>query len=160
MSVLTTWTPALAWAGLIWALGGDDFSAPETSRILDPLLTWLFPDLSDATRTSWVALIRKSAHPIEYAVLALLSLHGVRRSTGATALRSFGLALLPALALASADEFRQSLSSVRTGATLDVALDLAGAAFGLLCLFGMERLIRTRIVGRGPVRHADSARSV
>ena len=42
---LSTWAPLLAWAGIVWQLGGDSFSATQTSRVLGPLIDWLLPGL-------------------------------------------------------------------------------------------------------------------
>ncbi len=154
--MLRAWIPALAWGALIWALGGDGFSQPETSRILDPLIAWLFPDLPETTRAALVAGVRKLAHPVEYGVLALLSLRGVRLTYTGAQTRGVGLALLPALALAAADELRQSLSAVRTGAALDVGLDLAGAALALGTLVLLERACGARLVGRNARRISAS----
>ena len=48
-------------------------SSPNTSRIIRPLLLWLFPDISEASLAYLHILVRKAAHFTEYAVLALLA---------------------------------------------------------------------------------------
>jgi VanZ family protein len=148
MSPFVAWLPALCWSGLIWMLGTDGFSAPETSRILDPLLAWLFPGLDAVDRTFWVGLIRKTAHPSEYGILALLSLYGVRHMAPRPTPHALALALLPAALVASADELRQSLSAVRTGAAFDVGLDLTGAALALGLALLAERALGRRLIAR------------
>ena len=146
------WLPALAWACLIWGFGSDGFSEPATSRILDPLLAWLLPGLSDETRALWVWSIRRLAHPIEYGVLGVLCLHGVRLSWPGAAGREARRALVPVLAIALADETRQALSSIRTGSLLDAFFDVAGAALALAALVWIERRLGVRLAGRRRAR--------
>jgi len=126
--MVLAWLPALGWAGLIWILGTDDFSAIRTSSVLGPLVAWLLPDVDPATRFRIVMGLRKLAHPTVYGVLAGLSWHGAGPTVGAgrVAARA-ALALVPVALLASADEWRQTGSRVRTGAASDVLLDMAGA---------------------------------
>lgn len=130
------------WAAIVWGAGGDSLSATSTSRFLGPLLDWILPSLGDAQKDFLLGLSRKSAHVVEYAILAALLLRALRLSwTGpltSAALVSFcGVA-----ALAVTDEWRQGLSAARTGSAGDVALDLAG---GLVAIAIWGLIERTRV---------------
>ena len=109
-------------------------SAEHTSRFVVPFLLWLKPGMSP--QTIWVVLVavRKCAHVIEYAVLALL-LWRVFRNTrvlGAKALVIFGAVMLGCALFAASDEFHQMFVKSRTPSVRDVLLDIAGAILGLL----------------------------
>ena len=134
---IRSWGIVVLWAAVVWLAGGDAMSAPETSRFLGPLLDWLLPDLEAADRLLLLGLARKSAHVVEYAILAALLLRALLLSRRPTLARASLIALGASLVLALADEWRQGLSAVRTGALGDVGLDLAGAlaAIALWALF-------------------------
>ena len=66
------WLPVLAWMALIFTASSDSRSFARSSRILAPLLHWLFPHLAEDTIHFIVLIARKGAHLTEYAVLALL----------------------------------------------------------------------------------------
>ncbi|MEZ4218346.1 MAG: VanZ family protein [Myxococcota bacterium] len=125
------WAVALAWAGFVWGLGTDGFSASETSRFLGPLLDWLRPELDAVARTRALFAVRKLAHVVEYGVLALLVGRALAITTGARMRFVVAAALACVLALAAADETRQTKTAHRTGAASDVVLDVAGGALAL-----------------------------
>lgn len=129
---MVDWGLVASWAAMIWVLGGGDFSASETSRIIGPLLEWLFPEWSLDERMVWMGAIRKLAHPVEYGVFAVLVLrlrHALRPHAPLVA--HSAVALAAALLLATLDESRQGTLGSRTGSPLDVALDTLGAAIAL-----------------------------
>jgi VanZ family protein len=84
-------------------------------------------------------IVRRSAHLVEYGVLALLAFRAWRLSLERDLLSLAVLALALVLAVASADETRQSLSSARTGSARDVVWDLSGAVLALGLLFAHQR---------------------
>jgi len=142
----------LAWAGLVWVLGGDDFSFTETSRILAPLLEWLLPGWPLDERAALAALIRKLAHPVEYGVFAVLVLRYVDarqrlRFGRAPVVLSCVTALAFAALLAILDESRQSTIESRTGSPLDVGLDVTGAALALTLAVSAATLAGRRLLG-------------
>jgi len=110
-------------------------SGQNTSRIIDPILSWLFPGITYDTRNAVHFGIRKAAHVTEYAILALLIWRALRhrRDAGpagwsrAHALAAVGLCT----AMASTDEFFQTFWDHRLGSIRDVALDTFGAALGI-----------------------------
>ena len=134
---IRSWGIVVLWAAVVWLAGSDAMSAHETSRFLGPLLDWLLPNLDAADRVLLLGLARKSAHVVEYAILAALLLRALLLSHQRTLARASLIALGASLALAVTDEWRQGLSTVRSGAAGDVGLDLAGAlaAIALWALF-------------------------
>jgi VanZ family protein len=122
--------PAVAWMALIFVGSTDSFSSGQTSRIIGPLLRWLFPGLTEPTVDLVVFLVRKTAHVSEYAVLAGLWWRALRRpvqrAAGSWSWRAAGLAVLISALWAATDEFHQSFTATRTASVWDVLLDTAG----------------------------------
>jgi len=137
------WLPVVGWMALIFVLSTDTFSGGQTSRILAPLLRWLFPGLSEHASALGVFGVRKAAHVIVYAVLAWLWWRALRRPVRHDPRpwqwRPAGLALLFSASYAVSDEFHQSFTTARTPSAWDVLLDTAGAAAGLLVLWRFGR---------------------
>ena len=138
----------LLWAAFVWGLGGDSLSNQQTSRIIGPLIDWLFPDLSWQDKGAVLYTIRKGAHVVEYAVLALLSLRALWLSWRDSLLLASVFAAGVVVAMASADEYRQGLSQVRTGSGWDVLLDISG---GLTAIGGV--LLFQKLRGSPPMAH-------
>jgi VanZ family protein len=131
--LVRAWTPVAIWTAVILGLSSDDFSAPETSRFIGPLLVWLFPDASPETLAYMHFLIRKAAHVTEYGILCLLTRRPLHlRSPHWPAWGNALGALSFVLVIASYDEYRQSLSLHRSGVVSDVVLDFSGGVLALL----------------------------
>ena len=118
-------------------------SAKHTSRLLGPLLRWLFPDMPGDARMFVVFCIRKAAHVTEYAILALLLWRALRSRNRAAAggwnrRHAFAVVALGAT-FAVTDEFSQTFWSERLGSPRDVALDTFGAALGISLLWLVGR---------------------
>jgi VanZ family protein len=110
------------------------FSASNTSRIIRPLLLWLFPDISEGSLDYAHFLIRKAAHFSEYALLALLAARAFRTSHKERLRRLWWLAAFALVAcVALADEYHQSFLPSRTGTIYDSLLDMTGGAAALAC---------------------------
>src|SRR5437870_11216842 len=133
-SFLKYWLPLLIWLGVIFLGSTELLSAEYTSRFITPFLLWLKPGMSP--QTIWVILVavRKCAHVIEYAVLALLLWRALRNTPvlGAKMLVVFGAVMLGCALFAASDEFHQTFIKSRTPSVRDVLLDIAGAILGLL----------------------------
>ncbi|HEX8720905.1 MAG TPA: VanZ family protein [Pyrinomonadaceae bacterium] len=126
--------PVVLWAGLVLFASSANFSASNTSRLIRPLLLWLFPDISEASITYAHFLVRKAAHFTEYALLALLAARAFRTSARAGLARRWWLAAFALVAcVALADEYHQSLLPSRTGTVYDSLLDMTGGAAALAC---------------------------
>jgi VanZ family protein len=139
ISFLRYWLPLLVWMAVIFSASADTQSTEHTSRFLEPFLRWLNPNISaeaiDAVR--WC--VRKTAHMLEFALLAWLVWRALRRPkrldprpwswkiAGAT----LGIVLL----YAATDEFHQGFVPNRTGSIKDVGIDTAGGALGLSLVY-------------------------
>ena len=73
------WLPVLIWMALIFSASGDSHSYEHSSRFVEPLLHWLFPQMSQARVEAIHHCFRKCGHLTEYAVLALLLWRAMRR---------------------------------------------------------------------------------
>lgn len=137
---LRAWLAVAACVGVIFVFSGDEFSAGATSRILGPLLHWLFPDLDPTSLHTLHIWVRKTAHVVEYAALGLLAFHALRVSLAVSLPRTGLLGLVVVLAVAATDELRQSFLPTRTGSIVDVGIDLAGGALGVCLLVALHRV--------------------
>ena len=131
---LKYWLPLLIWLGVIFVGSTDLMSAAHTSRLIVPILLWLKPGMAPETTRSILFAVRKCAHVVEYAILALFLWRALRsRSALRTKLPTlFSAVLLACAVFAASDEFHQSFVKSRTPSVRDVLLDIAGALFGLL----------------------------
>ena len=126
--------PPAAWACFVLFASSPSFSASNTSRIIRPLLLWLFPDISEGSLDYAHFLIRKAAHFSEYALLALLAARAFRTSHKERLRRLWWLAAFALVAcVALADEYHQSFLPSRTGTIYDSLLDMTGGAAALAC---------------------------
>ena len=136
---LKYWLPVLVWMSLIFTASGDTHSGQHSSRIIEPILRWLFPHMADATIGFIVLFVRKCAHVAEYAALALLLWRAlrrpVRRDPRPWRWSQAGSALLVTALYASSDEIHQLFVPSREGRFEDVVIDAAGAGLGLLALW-------------------------
>jgi len=144
LRMILAWFCVAFWGGIIWILGGDSFSFSDTNDEIMPWLDWLTGDLDWRTRYRIYVAIRKSAHFIEYAILALLTFRAALLSAARhTRLATAGwVALFIVTALATADEARQSFSAVRTGSPYDILIDVAGGLLAVLGLIVISRRMR------------------
>ena len=139
---LATWLAVCGWIALITTLSGEGFSNESTSRFIDPLLGWLFPDAAPATIDAVHDVIRKTAHAVEYAILAILASQAVRWSIPLGPGGSAALVLTLVLAVATADETHQASLPERDGSLWDVALNGVGGGAGLGLFFAIRRTRR------------------
>jgi len=127
MRWLRNWWPVLVWAALIFNFSTSAFASENTSRIIVPVLHWLFPHWSPETLAAAHHLIRKCGHFIEYFIFSLLVLRAFRAGHKGTRLGWALGAIGVAAAYAGLDEFHQSFVPGRTAAFTDVLLDTAGS---------------------------------
>jgi VanZ family protein len=126
--------PLVAWACFVLFASSASFSASNTSRIIRPLLLWLFPDISEGSLAYAHFLVRKAAHLSEYGVLALLAARAFRASRREGLGRLWWPAAFALVACVSlADEYHQSFVPARTGTVYDSLLDMTGGAAALAC---------------------------
>ena len=121
--------PPLAWTVLIAWFSTDTWSAAGTAPRLLTVLHWLLPAASPEQLDALHWLARKTAHVVEYAVLAVLWSRALgSRDRPRGWITPLGLTILTA----AIDELHQSTTSARTGSVADVILDSAAAAGALI----------------------------
>jgi VanZ family protein len=143
-SWLRAWGPALVWAVVIFFLSTDTFSSEHTSLIVEPLLRWLFPAISQDSLDLVHHLVRKSAHFTEYFIFFLLIYRGFRRGRREWHWSwAFG-AWFIAAAYSALDEIHQSFEVYRTASAWDSLLDSSGALVAFFVVFFVHLLRRLR----------------
>ncbi len=128
--LLKAWIAATLWIFLIVLESSNIGSSENTSRILFPLLHFLF-GLSPAQFPAWHAAIRKTGHFVGYFTLSVLLFRAWRATFPEPGLRwSFEWARISffmAALIASLDEWHQSYLPKRTGNVYDIILDSVAA---------------------------------
>jgi len=118
----------------------------NTSRVVRPLLFWLFPNFTEERILIAHFLVRKAAHFTEYAVLGWLAGRAFVSSSREFLTRNwFIAALLLTIVQALLDEYHQSFVPTRTASPFDSIIDISG---GLLALIGFA-YFRNRAQRRG-----------
>jgi VanZ family protein len=142
---LKPWIAAILWLILIAIESSALLSANNTSRILYPLLHFLFGIDWDRFEI-WHFFIRKSGHVIGYGILSVLLFRAFRATLPAVIdakttdvkwrLRWATIAVLGTALVASLDEWHQTFIPTRTGTIRDVILDTcAGVAAQAIIFF-------------------------
>ena len=137
----------LIWLGLIVIGSTDLMSAEHTSRIIGPVLRSFNPDISAETIAQIQFVVRKTAHVMEYAILAALLWRGLRAGVRwqTRMLRLFIAVWFVCAVFAASDEFHQSFVPSRTASPIDVMIDIFGALIGLvICVFVASRNVIDR----------------
>ncbi|MFZ1156301.1 MAG: VanZ family protein [Candidatus Sulfotelmatobacter sp.] len=147
-NVLKAWIAAILWLIVIAIESSSLGSSNNTSRILYPLLHFLFG--LDPFRFEHVHFfIRKGGHVFGYGLLSLLLFRAWRetlRLPGSAnwTLRWANLAVLGTMLVASLDEYHQSFNPERTGTVRDVILDTCAGITVQILLFLWFRLRKSR----------------
>ena len=139
------WIPALLWLAVIAFESTSLMSSDNTGHLLLTVARFFDPRITLAQLQLLNAVGRKIGHCLGYGILSLLMLRAwwatlmlprsATRLPSWTAMvtswsaRAAVLALLSAAAVASLDEWHQTLLPGRTGTIRDVALDTMAAAF-------------------------------
>jgi VanZ family protein len=142
-NLLKAWIAAILWLIVIAIESTAMLSSHNTSRILYPLLHFLFGLDLDHFEI-WHFFIRKGGHVIGYAILSILAFRAWRETFPAAAnvswsIRWASIAVLMTTFVASLDEWHQSFIPSRTGRWQDVVLDsCAGFGAQLLLFFWLK----------------------
>jgi VanZ family protein len=125
--VLKAWIAAILWLIVIAIESTTWLSAHNTSRILYPLLHYLF-GVDHLRFDHWHFYIRKTGHVFGYGLLSFLLFRAWRETLPSTSgakwtLRWAIIAVLGTILVASLDEWHQSFIPSRTGTPQDVLLD-------------------------------------
>ena len=137
--LLKAWIAAILWLIVIAIESTTYLSSNNTSRILYPLLHFLF-GIDPAPFEHLHFYIRKAGHVFGYGMLSILLFRAWREtltvvSDAKWTLRWATLAVLGTAIVASMDEWHQSYIPSRTGTPWDVLLDTcAGTAAQILLL--------------------------
>ena len=139
-ATILRYAPVLLWIGLIFYLSSYHGSMSATSRFIKPLLQFLFPTAPAETLQIYHGYVRKAAHCIEYAILAILALRAFSRSSiGQVRKLRLILPLVLVAAVAVTDELNQSFEASRTGSVGDIVLDIAGGLVVMTIMWGRNR---------------------
>ena len=131
--------PLVAWMVLIFFASTGALSGENTSRIVRPLLLWLFPEISDEKIALAHFVTRKVAHFLEYGVLALLAARAFSKSSSQWLRRRwFVLSLLLAVVYSLADEYHQSFVPSRGASVYDSLIDTLGGLTALLLYYAWK----------------------
>ncbi|MEI8233760.1 MAG: VanZ family protein [Verrucomicrobiota bacterium] len=149
LAVFKSWGPAVLWMGLIFSASADSQSVAHTSRIISPFCHWLFPNITFDQVETIQFIVRKGAHMSEYALLGVLLLYALAAGKG-DARKWLSSAWMLSVAYAAADEFHQSFVPGRNASVVDVGIDAAGAALGLLAAAQFLRLRTQRREAQPP----------
>lgn len=107
------WLPPIIWAAAIFTLSS-------------------IPDLRSGLLTFWDVVLRKTAHMLEYAILAaLLARVGFSREQKGK-IKIYAVVIFGVLIYALTDEWHQTYVPGRTGSIIDVLIDTAGGVIGAL----------------------------
>jgi VanZ family protein len=137
--VLKAWIAAILWLIVIAIESTAVLSASNTSRILYPILHFLF-GLNWEQFHEWHFYIRKGGHVVGYAILSILLFRAWRATLPAMSNarwtpRWATIALLGTAFVASLDEWHQSFIPSRTGRWQDVVLDTSAGLAAQIMIF-------------------------
>jgi VanZ family protein len=123
--------PLFFWTIIIFIASSNLGSMSNTSRIIRPILEFLFPAADENTLQIIHAYVRKTAHLTFYFILGFLAarafcLSGIFKKYGL--LTAFALVVV----IAALDEWNQSFLASRTSSVYDVGLDAIGGTTALL----------------------------
>ena len=135
---LKAWLAAILWLIVIAIESTSYLSAQNTSRILYPILHFLF-GIDRASFEPWHVFIRKSGHVFGYGLLCILLFRAWRETLRTPGnpkwtLRWATIAILGTALVASLDEWHQSYIPSRTGRWQDVVLDTCAGIAAQLAL--------------------------
>jgi VanZ family protein len=142
-SFLKYWLLPLLWMLVIFSASSDARSYEHSSRLFEPLLHWLFPQMSQVHVEAIHHVFRKCGHLTEYAIFAALLWRALyrpaRNQPRPWSWQPARAALLIVALYSASDEFHQLFVPTRTSLVSDVFIDTTGGAIGLLVIWGLGR---------------------
>ncbi len=145
------WLAVILMMLVTFVFGTDLFSAENTRPVIQWIMRLFFGKGADQKAVGGgEGVLRKSAHFLEYGLLAFLWLRALRGDeTQRWRWRWFLIALLATALWATVDELQQGFISLhRTGSPWDVLLDSCGGLTALLLVWvihGVRSLRRPRV---------------
>ena len=135
-NTLSRYLPLIVWLAFISFASSDNFNAGNTSRIIGPLILWLFPNTSPETLEVVHYITRKIAHFTEYAILGFLAARAFRTSPHpAIKQRWFLICVALVVVYALLDEYHQSFVPSRTASIFDSVIDMSGGLVALIIVW-------------------------
>jgi VanZ family protein len=140
---IVRYAPLVLWIGLIMFLSSGQASMSNTSRVIRPLLIFLFPAAPEEILNVYHGYVRKAAHVTVYAILAFWAFRAFFSSSHRI-VRGFWycFAFAVVLLVAAIDETNQSYISSRTGSVYDVLLDAIGGAAMILLIVVFRSFVK------------------
>jgi VanZ family protein len=124
---LKYWLPVILVMLFIFYMSTGTFSSTNTALIIEPLLRFLVPSISEQTVDLIHRIIRKCGHLAEYFFLGTLLFRAFRGGSRESRVWQWILGSGVVVVLyAISDEFHQSFEITRTASSIDVAIDTAG----------------------------------
>jgi VanZ family protein len=141
LRVIGRYAPLLVWLVFISIASSNGFSAGNTSRIIEPILFWLFPHITHERVETIHFVTRKLAHFSEYALLGILAARAFITSPGNRLRRHWFVASLVLIILyALLDEYHQSFVPSRTASIYDSFIDMSGGFTALVVIWWRKRV--------------------
>ncbi|PAW79802.1 MAG: hypothetical protein B9S32_00295 [Verrucomicrobia bacterium Tous-C9LFEB] len=142
---LKYWLVVVVWMVLIFDMSTGVGAPQHSSRILVPILRWFKSNLTYHEIQQANLVVRKCAHLLEYAILAILLCYALRKSSRQQihgwCWRCAGWAFFLSAAYGLGDEIHQRFVSSRHASIRDVLIDASGAVLGLTILWLCHRAI-------------------
>ncbi len=132
------WLPPILWMWFLFPTN-DALTIDSTSRIIVPLLKWLFPAADPVTIDTFHILARKTIHFLEYALLAFLLFRAFKGRNKTWRWNWIIYAGIITIGYSSIDEFMQTIIALRTGSFSDWMIDAVGAVFALCIITAMKK---------------------
>src|SRR5262249_2095763 len=131
---LSRYLPLVIWLAFISFASSDSFNANNTSRIIGPLVLWLFPNTSAETLATIHFITSKIAHFSEFGILGFLAARAFRIHA-----RWFLISLALVVVYALLDEYHQSFVPSRTASFFDSLIDMSGGLTALIIVLKRSR---------------------
>jgi VanZ family protein len=135
--ILKAWIAAGLWMVLIAIESTNYLSSANTSRILYPILHFLF-GMDPIRFVTWHHYIRKTGHFVGYFTLSVLLFRAWRATLPSGSLwelRWAAIAFLMSAFVGSIDEWHQTFLPSRTGLVSDAILDSCAALIAQILIF-------------------------
>jgi VanZ family protein len=154
--MLKAWIAAGLWLALIAIESTSYLSSANTSRVLYPIVHFLF-GVDPIRFITWHHYVRKSGHFIGYFMLSFLLFRAWRKTLPSSSLwelRWAATAFFISALVGSLDEWHQTFIPTRTGLVSDAILDSAAALIAQILIFlwfsvGSSRRQREEVVPVG-----------
>jgi VanZ family protein len=139
---LSRYAPLVFWMLFISFASTSEFSAANSSKLIRPIVLWLFPDINKQSLAQIHFVVRKVAHFLEFAALGLLAGRAFYMSSHQVLRVHWVLwAILLVVSYALLDEYHQSFVPSRSASIYDSFIDMAGG-FTALVLYRIWTLHR------------------